>query len=60
MALEALARTRRKPFYLKYLLAAVDALAYNFTPIRGNGGLHGQDLSLPSENVLNVQVEMSY
>ena len=33
MAFESLARTLRKPFYLKHLLVAIDVLAYIFTPI---------------------------
>ena len=33
MAFESLARTLRKTFYLKHLLAALDVLAYIFTPI---------------------------
>ena len=33
MAFESLARTLRKPFYLKHLLVSVDVLAYIFTPI---------------------------
>ena len=32
MAFESLARTLRKTFYLKHLLAALDVLAYIFTP----------------------------
>ena len=33
MAFKRLARTLRKPFYLKHLLVTVDVLAYIFTPI---------------------------
>ena len=33
MAFESLARTLRKTFYLKHLLATLDVLAYIFTPI---------------------------
>ena len=52
MAFESLARTLRKPFYLKHLLAAVDVLAYIFTPIcsvpliRPDGGI---DVQLPCD-----------